>query len=113
MRLLHERLRDGDESAAYAYAESDTGPGERGTGGQPLSLRSTYPNPQGRHARCEPMSIMRASTASEPRDRPAFAPQALRRGLAVALSGGGSAPATRRARARVGESEGRSPSAER
>ena len=53
---------------------------------------------------------VRASLASEPRDRPAFAPKALRRGLAVAFGGGGSAPSQRRARARVGESEGRSPS---
>jgi hypothetical protein len=47
---------------------------------------------------------------------PASAPQALRRGLAGAFSEGGSeprersAPAKRRARERVGESEGRSPS---
>jgi len=47
---------------------------------------------------------------SEPRERPAFAPKALRRGLAVAFGGGGSEPAKRLARERVGESEGRSPS---
>jgi hypothetical protein len=52
----------------------------------------------------------RSSMASEPRDRPASAPEALRRGLAGAFSEGGSAPAERRARARVRESEGRSPS---
>jgi hypothetical protein len=57
----------------------------------------------------KPTLTARASTASEPRDRPAFAPKALRRGLAVASGGGGSAPAKRRARTRVGESEGRSP----
>jgi len=51
----------------------------------------------------------RASAASEPRDRPAFAPKALRR-VRRSLGGGGSEPAQRRARARVGESEGRSPS---
>ena len=41
-------------------------------------------------------SKSRASRASEPRERPAFAPKALRRGLAGAFSVGGSAPAKRR-----------------
>ena len=60
----------------------------------------------------------------EPDERPAFAPKALRRGLAVAFSGGGSEPAAclavareseggkRRASETVGASEGRSPSDE-
>src|SRR3954469_806521 len=43
---------------------------------------------------------------SEPHERPAFAPKALRRGLAVAFSGGGSEPSKRLARERVAESEG-------
>src|SRR4026209_1113848 len=38
----------------------------------------------------------------EPRERPASAPKALRRGLAGAFSEGGSAPAKRRGRARGG-----------
>jgi hypothetical protein len=54
-------------------------------------------------------SEKRASIASEPRDRPAFA-KAPARSRRSASRGGGSAPAKRRARARVGESEGRSPS---
>ena len=49
--------------------------------------------------------------ASEPRDRPTFAPQALRR-VRRSFSEGGSEPAQRRARARVGEFEGQSPSNE-
>ena len=57
-------------------------------------------------------SNVRASIA------PASAPEALRRGLAGAFSEGGSeprdrsAPTKRRAKERVGESEGRSPSDE-
>src|SRR5262245_50409373 len=50
----------------------------------------------------------RASMASEPRERPAAAPKALR-WVHRSFSEGGSAPAKRRARERVGESEGRSP----
>ena len=53
---------------------------------------------------------LRASAASEPRERPAFA-QALRR-VRRSFSGGGSAPAQQRARERAGESAGRSPSGE-
>src|SRR5918999_159080 len=52
---------------------------------------------------------MRASAASEPRARPAYA-KASARSRRSASRGGGSGPAKRRARARVGESEGRSPS---
>jgi hypothetical protein len=54
-------------------------------------------------------SAVRASMASEPRERLAFAPKALRR-VHRSFSGGGSAAAKRRARERAGESEGRSPS---
>ena len=46
-----------------------------------------------------PRTVSERAAASEPRERPAFAPKALRRGLAVAL----------RAKADVGEFEGRSP----
>ena len=53
----------------------------------------------------------RTSGASEPAERPAFAPKALRRGLAVAFGGGGSGPRSGvPASDAVGESEGRSPS---
>ena len=48
---------------------------------------------------------------TELRDRPSSAPQALR-GVHHSFTAGGSAPAQRRARERVGESEGRSPSDE-
>jgi ABC-2 type transport system ATP-binding protein len=47
---------------------------------------------------------------SDPHERPASAPEALRRGLAGAFSEGGSEPAKRLASERVGESEGRRPS---
>ena len=52
---------------------------------------------------------VRASATSEPRDRPSSAPLALRT-VHRSFSGGGSAPAKRRARERVGESEGQRPS---
>ena len=56
VRLLHERLRDGHESAAHAYPEPDTGRGENSAGGQPLPLRHLYANSQGGHAGREPMT---------------------------------------------------------
>src|SRR5437762_4558686 len=56
------------------------------------------------------MRISERAAASEPRERPAFARSASARSRR-SFSGGASAPAKRRARERVGESEGRSPSA--
>jgi hypothetical protein len=57
-----------------------------------------FPKPDAR-------STVRASLASEPRERPAYALRASARSRRSALREGGSAPAKRRARERVGESE--------
>src|SRR3954471_22779399 len=65
--------------------------------GRERAKRSAQDRPEERRERAQ---------RSEPRERPAFAPKALRRGLAVAFSGGGSEPSKRLARERVAESEG-------
>ena len=55
-----------------------------------------------------PTESQRVSTASEPRERPAYA-KASARSRHGASRGGGSAPAQRRPKERAGESEGRKP----